>query len=612
MLRTTFFEQFCGGENVDDLRCAIERLRCDGKNVRSILDYAVEDDAIIGDDDVDDVVVSGVVGCERDDDDDDHRMSEGAEYDRRREAYSSCVRMARDVSLSDAAPGNDDVRVEGGGGGMVGGGCAAIKVTALCDPTTLERVSNAIRATRELYVGVFDVRGMGSITREEFARRYELSPCVILFIVILHSPFSFETERSVREQGALTSFFHLLLLQFRTNEIAPFPKTRRYFHVHDVGAMDVLDLMPRHTASSGDDDDDGAIDCVSFGEVFTPYTLMTYASRCRDANCTALLTSDMPTDVNIVLFDKTWDRLRDLVEEAAMCGTRLLVDAEHCKYQPAIDYLVLKLQREYNVGDRPVVFNTYQVSVSISKFPVVKPYSAVLAKALTSISSFEILQCYLKDAQDRVMTDLKRSERFGYHFAAKIVRGKSRRRLLGMVCPTLFRLEIPGTSLFRTHCHGRTLSTVAGAYMVHERDRAALMKYEDPIHETAERTHRCYDAVIEHLLRHRCNSGPGSEIMIATHNETSIRKAVDLMGELGLIPNDECVHFAQLYGMSDHLTFALGRNGYNAYKYLPYGKVREVIPYLVRRAQENGDVLGNTGTELRLLHEELLRRCSIA
>jgi proline dehydrogenase len=148
--------------------------------------------------------------------------------------------------------------------------------------------------------------------------------------------------------------------------------------------------------------------------------------------------------------------------------------------------------------------------------------------------------------------------------------------------------------------------------MVHERERAKTMKYQDPIHETADKTHRCYDEVVELLLRHRCRHGPGLEIMIATHNETSIRKAADLMTELGLVPNEECVHFAQLYGMSDHLTFTLGHHGYNAFKYLPYGKVREVMPYLVRRAQENADVLGNTGTELRLLHDELRRRLSFA
>ena len=81
--------------------------------------------------------------------------------------------------------------------------------------------------------------------------------------------------------------------------------------------------------------------------------------------------------------------------------------------------------------------------------------------------------------------------------------------------------------------------------MVHERERARTMKYQDPIHETAERTHRCYDEVVELLLRHRSRRGPGLEIMIATHNEASIRRAADLMSELGIAPND--VHFAQLW-----------------------------------------------------------------
>ena len=148
--------------------------------------------------------------------------------------------------------------------------------------------------------------------------------------------------------------------------------------------------------------------------------------------------------------------------------------------------------------------------------------------------------------------------------------------------------------------------------MVHERARAKKMNYQDPIHNTAEDTHRCYDGVIQLLLRHRFQHGKGLEIMIATHNKESIEKAVTLMSELGLGPDDESVHFAQLLGMSDNLTFTLGNQGYNAFKYLPYGEVDEVVPYLLRRAQENGDVLGNTGTELRLLQEELKKRYSFA
>eukprot|EP01083_Nonionella_stella_P041288 111958_1 len=120
------------------------------------------------------------------------------------------------------------------------------------------------------------------------------------------------------------------------------------------------------------------------------------------------------------------------------------------------------------------------------------------------------------------------------------------------------------------------------------------MKFPSPIHDTPENTHRCYNEAIDLLLRHRCQHGPGLEIMIATHNQESIEKAVSLMRELEIEPNDQSVHFAQLFGMSDNLTFTLGNHGYNAFKYLPYGKVQEVVPYLLRRAQENGDVLGNT------------------
>jgi len=112
------------------------------------------------------------------------------------------------------------------------------------------------------------------------------------------------------------------------------------------------------------------------------------------------------------------------------------------------------------------------------------------------------------------------------------------------------------------------------------------------------------------------------EVMCATHNQKSIEKAIALMEKLDLHPHpklsgmdctdesraDHVVHFAQLYGMCDHLTYPLGRNKYSAYKYLPYGPIDEVIPYLLRRAQENSDVLGNVGKEMSLLKGELKRR----
>ena len=95
--------------------------------------------------------------------------------------------------------------------------------------------------------------------------------------------------------------------------------------------------------------------------------------------------------------------------------------------------------------------------------------------------------------------------------------------------------------------------------------------------------------------------------MVASHNGDSIEATLSAMAARGVGARDG-VYFGQLLGMADHLTFALGRGGYKAYKYVPYGPVHEVMPYLIRRAQENGDLLGGVGHERGLLRTELLRR----
>lgn len=105
------------------------------------------------------------------------------------------------------------------------------------------------------------------------------------------------------------------------------------------------------------------IDYISFSQLFTPYTLSTFTSKCKDVGPLALAT---PSDEEVALLKRTSERLHALAEEASRCGTRLLIDAEHSKYQPAIDNLVLELQRKYNAkdrSDRPVIFNTYQVGL---------------------------------------------------------------------------------------------------------------------------------------------------------------------------------------------------------------------------------------------------------
>ena len=100
----------------------------------------------------------------------------------------------------------------------------------------------------------------------------------------------------------------------------------------------------------------------------------------------------------------------------------------------------------------------------------------------------------------------------------------------------------------------------------------------------------------------------GFEMMVASHNQASVEAAVDLMHDLGMHPTQSGVHFGQLLGMADHLTYTLGGNGYQAYKAVPYGPVEETIAYLLRRAKENSDMLGGVGKETTMLRSELWRR----
>lgn len=142
--------------------------------------------------------------------------------------------------------------------------------------------------------------------------------------------------------------------------------------------------------------------------------------------------------------------------------------------------------------------------------------------------------------------------------------------------------------------------------MVQERALAKEKGYKDPIHATLEDTHACYHACADMLLSDiaagRC------EAIFASHNERSIQYITQRMGELGIDTQHGGASFGQLLGMCDHISYALGAAHYRVFKYLPYGPVQEVIPYLLRRAQENSDVLGGVGKEIRLYKQELKRR----
>ncbi|XP_012506929.1 PREDICTED: probable proline dehydrogenase 2 isoform X1 [Propithecus coquereli] len=177
-------------------------------------------------------------------------------------------------------------------------------------------------------------------------------------------------------------------------------------------------------------------------------------------------------------------------------------------------------------------------------------------------------QAYLKDTHERLGRDAEAAHRAGLAFGVKLVRG---------------------------------------AYLVKERAVARLQGTEDPTRPDYEATNRSYSRCLELMLNQVSRHGPTCHLMVASHNEESVRLATKRMWELG-IPPDGPVCFGQLLGMCDHVSLALGQAGYAVYKSIPYGSLEEVIPYLIRRAQENRSVLQGVRREQELLTQELRRR----
>eukprot|EP00993_Chasmostoma_nieuportense_P007704 NODE_966_length_1739_cov_39.885236_g906_i0.p1 GENE.NODE_966_length_1739_cov_39.885236_g906_i0~~NODE_966_length_1739_cov_39.885236_g906_i0.p1 ORF type:complete len:349 (-),score=102.74 NODE_966_length_1739_cov_39.885236_g906_i0:53-1099(-) len=180
---------------------------------------------------------------------------------------------------------------------------------------------------------------------------------------------------------------------------------------------------------------------------------------------------------------------------------------------------------------------------------------------------FNTYQCYLNFSQKRVLNDMERARRDGWVFGLKLVRG---------------------------------------AYMVQERALAADRGYQPPILPTAQATHDNFNECLQ-LALVQCDQERG-EIVVATHNQQSIERCVQRMEELNMDSATSNVFFAQLLGMADHLSLSLGAAGYQVFKYVPYGPVGEVMPYLIRRAQENSGLMEGAQFERNLLWQELLRR----
>eukprot|EP00123_Amoebidium_parasiticum_P016119 comp23296_c0_seq1/m.38239 comp23296_c0_seq1/g.38239 ORF comp23296_c0_seq1/g.38239 comp23296_c0_seq1/m.38239 type:complete len:633 (-) comp23296_c0_seq1:554-2452(-) len=258
------------------------------------------------------------------------------------------------------------------------------------------------------------------------------------------------------------------------------------------------------------------------------------------------------TDKDMASLARLVQRIDKICQAGAKHHVCIIIDAEQTYFQPAIDNITLNLCRKFNKDDGvvsmgPLVYNTHQM--------------------------------YLKHSVEKLAAEYEQSVREKWHWGVKMVRG---------------------------------------AYMVQERNRAKEIGIPDPINNTKADTDNCYNAGVQYMLakiadmEHRRQIGSKNlhavGYMIASHNEDTVRMAVATMAKLGLPSNCADVRFGQLMGMCDHVSLTLARKGYNIYKYIPYGPIHEVIPYLIRRAQENNSVLARLEVEEALHKQELRRR----
>lgn len=177
---------------------------------------------------------------------------------------------------------------------------------------------------------------------------------------------------------------------------------------------------------------------------------------------------------------------------------------------------------------------------------------------------YNTLQMYRWDRMDYLKNLYKRAQQKGYYIGMKIVRG---------------------------------------AYMEKERERAVEKNYKSPICATKKETDANYNAAIDFMM-----DNPKFALFAGTHNEESSYRLVQKSRDLKILPTDMRLWFGQLYGMSDHISYGLANADFNVAKYLPFGPVRDVMPYLIRRAEENTSVAGQTSRELELLKAERKRR----
>ena len=485
VMRMTFYGQFVGGADVNDLRPKLAKMQEYG--VKPILDYSVEAD--LKEDETDEIVEIPVTDVKfKQDSISSKRNSHQAvaraypykgedSCEENLNIFLECLETASQVCDKNAF--------------------SAIKVTGLGKPNALLEGSHFLHQIRELYIKhsqTFEGT-LPSYINTKYLPKDVLGPKELL-----------------AELRMTLDHFRDMLTSLGA----------------DLNESEITDLF-----DSMSPDEMGHIKFHRFRESCMPgppekplYTVLTKLDlpegRIR-----------MSVD-HLEALNRVEERLIVLCDRAVELDAKILIDAEQTYFQPMIDFFANKMMSRYN-KEKVHVFNTYQ--------------------------------CYLKSTPSQLIYDADKANVLGYKLGAKLVRG---------------------------------------AYMEQERQRALDLDYEDPIYPDKAHTNSCYHNMVEIVLkqieRQKC------EVMIASHNEFTIQYVVERMRQSGICPANGGIFFGQLLGMCDQVTYLLGAGGYCSYKYVPYGPIEAVLPYLSRRAYENKGMLKGSQKEIELLKGELKRR----
>ena len=562
LVKATFFAQFCAGEDEDTIRPTIAWLRSAG--VGAILDFAAEADVALAPAATATAQAlprAAAAAADPDAAGDEHQRHMAHNLQHSLLGVQLAGRAL--TQLADESCGDGAAAGAAGSARSVSIGFAAVKLSSFARPELLQRVSDAISEHE---------RAFAALTSAANFPHPEAAAGASVGATADDSPPGVVVSRA--------AFVRLLVS--RSADIGGAPALSE---AEALRVFEAIDLCG-----------DGVIDELDFADAASLLALAPEAEA-RELEAAAGLGASHGSlarhlGINAESLDAAgraeWSAVvahtYELAAAAADGGVSVMVDAEQSYLQPAIEAATLAAQRRFNRprGDtanwiEPALAHARVLAAGGASRPAAtaEPLPALrrLAGADTCYPAiYTTVQAYLVDAPARLARLRRRAQRERFIYGVKLVRG---------------------------------------AYMVQERRRARELGYADPVHASQDATHACYDSCAADLA-HAALAGR-AEFMAATHNERSVLRLLEVMRARGVESPAQArgVSFGQLLGMCDHVSLSLGAVGYPVFKYVPYGPVLEVVPYLIRRAQENSSLLaGGVAKEIRLLQSEITRRAS--